>query len=236
MTSFGDRIDRQLACSISRDVRANNLTYLSYRSLRHIERCLRHVRRHNIPGVCLEAGVALGGSAVVIAKLMPQDREFHGYDVFGMIPPPTEKDGMKAQQRYKAIAAGESEGIRGEAYYGYRDGLYDQVVSTFADYGLTVDGRRISLHRGLFENILDLSEKRVAFAHLDCDWYEPVKLCLERIYPVLSRGGFVISDDYHNYEGATRAVEEFLAAHRDMRKVMSRRPPDRTTSLVLSKI
>jgi O-methyltransferase len=230
------RIEQRLVSPIARDVKSKNLTYLSYRSLRNIEQCLRQVGKRNVPGVILEAGVALGGSAVIIAKLMPEGREFHGYDVFGMIPPPGEQDGVQARTRYETIASGESKGIGGEIYYGYRDNLYARVLETFSDYRLAVDGKHISLHRGLFEDTLDLAGKAVAFAHLDCDWYEPVKLCLDRIYPALSPGGFVISDDYYNYEGATRAVDEFVATHADMHTIASRRSPDRTTSLVLTKV
>jgi asparagine synthase (glutamine-hydrolysing) len=233
--SVWELFDERLADPISREVRSENLTYLSCRSLRNIERCLRQVRNRDIPGICLEAGVALGGSAVVIATLMPQDRDFHGYDVFGQIPPPGEQDGLKANERYRVIASGESRGIRGDDYYGYQPNLYERVAATLRKYGVEKNGKRVFLHKGLFEDTLELSGKRVAFVHLDCDWYEPIKLCLSRIYPVLSRGGFIISDDYHNYEGATKAVDEFLATHRDMRKVTSVRRPDRTTSLVLTK-
>ena len=45
------------------------------------------------------------------------------YDVFGMIPPPGEKDGADVHQRYATIAGGASKGIGGETYYGYRDDL-----------------------------------------------------------------------------------------------------------------
>ena len=229
------RLERLVSSSMAREVRERKLTYLSLHSLRNIERCLRQIRRRAVPGITVETGVALGGSALLIASVA-RDREFHGYDVFGMIPPPGERDGEKPHARYEVIAAGESQGIGGDQYYGYQDDLYEKVCAVFAEHGMPVDQRRISLHRGLFEDTLDLDGKRVAFAHLDCDWYEPVKLCLERVYPVLSPGGFVISDDYHDYDGATQAVDEFLAAHPDMRKVESRRPPDRYANLVLTRV
>jgi O-methyltransferase len=234
--ALSEGIEQQLVSSVARDVRSKNLTYLSYRNLRTIERCVRRIDKRSVPGIFIEAGVALGGSAVVIASLMPQGRAFRGYDVFGMIPPPGERDGVKALARYQTIASGESRGIGGETYYGYRDDLYESALCTFSEFGLAVDGDKIGLHKGLFEDTLDLTGERVAFAHLDCDWYDPVKLCLERVYPVLSCGGFIISDDYHNYEGASRAVDEFLATHTDMRKIAPLRPPERTTSLVLTKV
>jgi asparagine synthase (glutamine-hydrolysing) len=202
---------------ISRAVRADHRTYLSFRKLQNIERALRRIDADDVPGDCLEAGVALGGSAIVIATLMRQDRRFVGYDVFEMIPPPGDKDDEVSHERYRVIAEGTSKGIGGEEYYGYRDDLYEDVVAAFERHGVAVDEERVVLRRGLFEDTMQFEEgERVAFAHIDCDWYEPVKLCLERIYQVLSPGGFIISDDYHDYGGCRRAVDEFLQSHPDV--------------------
>ncbi len=71
---------------------------------------------------------------------------------------------------------------------------------------------RVSLHKGLFEDTLHPAGP-VAFAHIDCDWYEPVKLCLERLHPRLEPGALVAIDDYHDYAGARKATDEFLAEH-----------------------
>ena len=78
-----------------------------------------------------------------------------------------------------------------------------------------------SLHRGLFEDTLKPSEA-VAFAHIDCDWHDPVGLSLERIHPHLSPGALVVIDDYYAYGGARSAVDQFLAAHPDLRAAPSR--------------
>ena len=72
---------------IARRVKEARLTYLSDGKLDAIERALGDVARRNVPGDFVECGVALGGSAIVIASWMPAGRAFHGYDVFGMIPP-----------------------------------------------------------------------------------------------------------------------------------------------------
>jgi O-methyltransferase len=138
--------------------------------------------------------------------------------VFGMIPPPGDQDPAEVHERYALIASGASEGIGGETYYGYRGDLLSEVRHAFAEHGVPVDGERISLHPGLFADTLEPTGP-VAFAHIDCDWYEPVLLTLERIHPHLSPGGFVISDDYHDWEGARRAVDEFMAAHDDLERV-----------------
>jgi O-methyltransferase len=47
--------------------------------------------------------------------------------------------------------------------------------------------------------------------HIDCDWHDPVKYCLEVAEKKLQIGGFAIVDDYNDYEGAHKAVKDFLA-------------------------
>src|SRR5215207_1415705 len=85
---------------VAREVRARHLTYLSPERLRALERCAEQVGRLGIRGDFVECGVALGGSAVLLADCMPADREFHGYDVFGMIPPPGENDPPEVHERF----------------------------------------------------------------------------------------------------------------------------------------
>lgn len=193
---------------VAHRVRDEHLTYLDQPKLELLEACVREVRR--VRGDFLEMGVALGGSAIVLADQMGRGRHFHGYDVFAMIPPPGEEDPPAVHERYRTIAEGRSEGIGGDTYYGYLDDLYDRVVAAFARHGMTVDGERIALHRGLFEETLH-PVGPVAFAHVDCDWYEPVKLCIERVWPRLSSGGLMLFDDYNDYGGCTKAVDEFAA-------------------------
>jgi asparagine synthase (glutamine-hydrolysing) len=186
--------------------------------IRNIERCIRDVNERGVPGDFLEAGVALGGSAIIMAGQMGSSRSFHGYDVFGQIPPPSDADDADAHARYDVIQKGESEGLGDDKYYGYVDDLYDHVVEAFQRHGLEVDGERIALHRGVFEDTLRPG-RAVALVHLDCDWYESVQVCLERVAPQLSEGGYVVVDDYNSYGGCARAVDEYLVTHPELQRI-----------------
>jgi asparagine synthase (glutamine-hydrolysing) len=143
------RDERNLS-DIARRVRSRKLTYLSPSRLRTLETLARQVP----DGDFLECGVALGGSAILLAHHAGVGRRFHGYDVFGMIPPPGDNDPPEAHERYRTIASGESSGLGGERYYGYRDDLYEEVAAAFSEFGVPVDGDRVQLHRGLFEDTL----------------------------------------------------------------------------------
>ena len=200
----------------SRAVRRRHLTYLKPTKLRTLERCIDLIEFHGVPGEIIEAGVALGGSAVLLATRAPA-RRFHGYDVFGMIPPPGEKDPPEVHERYATIRDGQSKGIGSEVYYGYRDDLYEHVSRVLTEFGAP-PGDRVQLTKGLFENTLQPTGP-VALAHIDSDWYEPVRLCLHRIAPHTPPGGLMVLDDFHDYGGCRQAVEEFLAESSEWRVV-----------------
>lgn len=209
---------RSTLSATARAVQDARLTYLSAAKLHVLECCLARVDTDAIEGDCLEFGVALGGSAILIARRMAPHRRFVGYDVFGTIPPPSARDGRDSHERYRVIASGRSPGIGGDPYYGYQANLYDNVKARFAAFDVAVDDRRVRLVQGLFENTVSFDDgTRIAFAHIDCDWHDPVALCLERTYARLARGGIVVLDDYNDYGGCRAATQAFLGRRRDMR-------------------
>ena len=53
---------------------------------------------------------------------------------------------------------------------------------------------------------------RVAVLRLDTDWYASTKAELEVLYPLLTRGGSLLIDDYGHWEGARKAVEEYFGS------------------------
>ena len=162
------------------------------------------------PGLVVEAGTALGGAAIVMAAAKAAGRPMKVYDVFGMIPPPSDKDGTDVHRRYDRILKGESTGLRGDVYYGYHDDVYGEVKASFARLGAPVEDNDVDLVQGLFQDTIDLDEP-VAFAHLDGDWYESTMTCLERIVPLLTPGGRIVLDDYYAWSGCTTAVDEYFA-------------------------
>ena len=199
-------------------VREARLTYLSPRKMTRLEGELARVLAAGVPGDVVEFGLALGGSAIVAAEQAAANgRDFIGLDVFAMIPAPTsDKDDAISKSRYAAILAGESKGMADDLYDGYRDDLLGDVTAAFARHGLPVDGERIRLDKGLFTQTWPAHRhRRLAFAHLDCDWYDPVSFCLAVMRDQLSPGGAAVVDDYHSWSGARLATDEFIAANPD---------------------
>jgi asparagine synthase (glutamine-hydrolysing) len=185
------------------------LTYLSDSKLCSLVQTIHAVEQLGIPGLIIEAGCALGGSAILLTKLKKAERLLRVYDVFGMIPAPTKEDTTDVHERYKTIVEGKSSGLGEDKYYGYEDDLYNKVLMNFCSFNLIPKEGELELIKGLVQNTLVVSEP-VAMAHIDVDWYEPVMTCLEKIYPMLSMGGSIILDDYHDWGGCRKATDEFL--------------------------
>jgi hypothetical protein len=195
------------------DLRARGLTYVGPKKLQTLAWAALTVGDRGILGDFVEAGVALGGSAILLGKLKPQGAALRLFDVFGQIPPPGPNDGTDAHERYAVIASGKSVGIDKKTYYGYVHDLQTVVRNNLASYGITPETSQLEITQGLFEDALLISQP-VALAHVDCDWYDSVKICINRIYPQLSLGGLMIFDDYKSYSGCRRAVDEWLAAEK----------------------
>ena len=188
---------------------AERLTYLSRADLAALARMVRAADLAGRPGLVVEAGTALGGSAIAMAAAKAVERPMKVYDVFGMIPPPSERDGQDIHERYETIVSGQSAGVGGDAYYGYHDDLYAEVTTSFRRLGVEAAAHHVDLVQGLFEDTIDLDEP-VAFAHLDGDWYDSTMVCLERIAPLLVPGGRIVLDDYYHWSGCQAAVHDYF--------------------------
>ena len=200
-----DAVERTIA-----QVREERLTYLKPVHLRELAVAVRDAERAGLEGLIVEAGTARGGSAIVMAAAKAPARPMKVYDVFGMIPPPTDRDGADVHERFAEIAGGGARGVGGDTYYGYRDDLYVEVEESFARLGVATSDHNVALVRGLFEDTIVLDEP-VAVAHLDGDWYESTMTCLERIAPRLVPGGRIVLDDYYKWSGCRAAVDEYFA-------------------------
>jgi len=215
MTS--DQITKLIA-----EIRASNLSYCGPPKLENIAEAALRVSNEGIRGIFIEAGVALGGSAILLGRMMPPTTKLHLYDVFSMIPPPSLNDGSDAHTRYDEIKNGVSTGLGGDKYYGYVENLESTVKQNLKRFNVNPEGENVSFHKGLFSDTLK-PDGPIALAHVDCDWYDSVTDCIQRIGPHLSPGGIIIFDDYSSYSGCRRAVDEWLISDPQIEKIFLRR-------------
>lgn len=190
------------------------LTYLSKGALLLLTNTIKIIEKNGIKGDIIEMGCALGGSTLLIAKAKNKKRLFKVYDSFEMMPAPGQNDENDVHKRYKEIVSGNSKGIGEDLYYGYEPDLLVKVKENFTSFNISIKNRNIKFVKGFYDKTLEI-EKPVALAHIDCDWYNSVKLSLEKITPYLSVGGFLIIDDYYYYSGCKKATDEYFADKKD---------------------
>jgi O-methyltransferase len=178
-----------------------------------------HVDQQGIPGAVVECGVWHGGCVALaaIAHLTHGEgtRDLHLFDSFEGIPEPVagldgERAVADARGRFKASPGGQlavawDYAERGGP--GTPDGAIDLLT------GVGYDRDLIHIHKGWFQDTVPSVAPHIghiALLHLDGDWYESTKVCLDHLYDQVVPGGFVIVDDYGAYEGCRQAVDEFL--------------------------
>jgi hypothetical protein len=198
-------------------LRARGLTYCARSGkLETLHRLISVVEARNVPGLFIEAGVAMGGSACVMAKAKHPARELMLFDVFELLPPPSERDGPDAMRVYEQFKRGQAPGQVNFNYLAHAGDLLSFTRENMKAMGVDVDAQKVHFIKGLYENTLRIDQP-VAFAHIDCDWYDSVMVCINRISDFVSTGGIVLFDDYRSFDGCQRAVDAWLAADKRFR-------------------
>ena len=191
-------------------LRSNALTYCGRPGkLEVVHEAARRVEDDAVPGIFLEAGVAMGGSAIIIAKTKKRERELRLYDVFEMLPPPSANDDPKSHAVYRDFLDGRVSGAVDKNYVAHAKDLLAFTRDNMARMGVDPEAENVSFVKGLYEDTLKVDEP-VAFAHIDCDWYDSVKLCIDRLAGQMSPKGIMLFDDYNSFQGCRKAVDEWL--------------------------
>jgi len=164
----------------------------------NIERCLDVIRNEDIPGDLVETGVWRGGACIFMrgyleAWEMPARRVFV-CDSFEGLPKPSRPEDAGydfSKERMPVLAV-----------------ALEEVQENFRRYDLLDE--RVLFAKGWFRDTLPkLPVERIALLRLDGDLYESTMDALEALYDKVVPGGFIIVDDYGDFEPCRRAVDEF---------------------------
>ncbi len=171
---------------------------------------VEYVARHEIPGAIVECGVWRGGSMMAVADTLRRmgapTRSLYLFDTFDGMPPPSAVDrrfdGVGADEILAASDRSSSEVWAVSPLEGVQKAL------AMVDY----DQQKIHFVKGRVEDTVpDSAPEEIAILRLDTDWYESTLHELRHLYPRLVVGGVLIIDDYGYWQGARRAVDEYLA-------------------------
>jgi len=190
--------------------RQNGLTYCGRPGkLEALQQIVRYLEAEKVPGIFLEAGVAMGGSASVIVKSKQPERVLRLYDVFEMLPAPSENDDLKSHQAYEYFITGKVKGATDVNYVAHSEDLLSFTKLNMIQVGIDPDAANVTFVKGLYHDTLFVDEP-IAFAHIDCDWYDSVMLCIDRLSDYMSPKGVMLFDDYNSFSGCRKAVDEWL--------------------------
>jgi len=152
-----------------------------------------------IPGDFVECGVYKGGNCMVMAeglKFHFSDRTIWLYDTFTGMPKPSEEDVFHTGKHAKDLW-----------HQGWCEGTLDTVLKNMEQVGY----EHYELIEGMVEDTIpDVMPDQIVLLRLDTDFYESTKHELDFLYPRLVKGGYLIIDDYHSWQGSRQACDEML--------------------------
>ena len=162
---------------------------------------------NEVEGDYAEFGV---GESLIISHYFSRtnnikNMNFFGFDSFSGLPKPEETDIHKS----------------------WNEGDYKNPIEDFKKKLKNVDisENKVKLVEGWFKDTLrkdkDYGIKKLAFVHIDCDFYSSTKLVLDFIKPYLQNGTIILFDDYNTFKGnyrngEKRAFEEFKEKNKDI--------------------
>jgi O-methyltransferase len=177
-------------------------TMVGRKRLDNIQFCLDGVRLDSIPGDLAETGAWRGGASIFmrgyLAAWEMNDRTVWVADSFEGLPVPT----LPQDEGYDFSAA----------RVPILSIPLDEVQENFRRYGLLDD--RVQFLKGWFCDTLPTAPiEQLAILRLDGDLYESTMDGLNALYHKVSPGGFIIVDDYGDFEPCRSAVLEFRKQH-----------------------
>jgi hypothetical protein len=143
--------------------------------------------------------------ALTLLQMGISDRDLYLFDTYQGMPPPEDVD----VDLYGHAASDPASGSYDAA--GCTVGLA-AVQNAMRSTGYPPE--RIHYVVGMVEDTLPAkAPERIAFLHLDTDWYRSTRHELEQLFPRVSPGGSVMLDDYGHWKGARKATDEYLAQY-----------------------
>jgi len=178
-------------------------------------------KTNEISGDICEFGVAQGETSALIANEIKSlnNKKLHLFDSFEGLPPPTEKDTLKDD----IFSLGSIANYEGEMSYSEERVLARLGAISFPE-------SRYVIHKGFIEDLIENAStlpKKVSFAYVDFDFYEPIKIALAFLHGVTKKNSIIIVDDYDWFStGAKKAVDEFIKSKNKHGKLYDFNVPD----------
>ena len=174
-------------------------------SIEYLYNTCLEVQSAGILGDFVETGTWRGGSSITMAYAAYKYSQEHnlvsrttwGFDSFEGMPPLSENDGRGGELNYGP---------------GTLTVTLEEISNTAYNYfGLSPE--YLKLIKGWFNTTAPEYSSiigPISILRMDGDWYESTMDVLQNLYNQLSVGGYLIIDDYRDWVGCRRAVNDFF--------------------------
>lgn len=191
--------------------RVKDYTMTSPERIASLCSAVNYIVGNNIKGDIVECGVWKGGSTMAaictLKRLKDTSRAIYLYDTYEGMSEPTAND-----KTFNGTGARELLNTSDR-----QDQSSVWCVSTLEEVQKNVgslDYPHALIHyiKGKVEDTIPATiPSKIAILRLDTDWYESTAHELKHLYPLLVPGGVIIIDDYGHWQGARKAVDEYIA-------------------------
>jgi c-di-AMP phosphodiesterase-like protein len=192
----------------------STFAYSFKETVQHSYDCAIKMIENEIEGDFVECGVAAGAQICAMSyalQVKNANKTIYGYDSFEGIPLAGEFDTEQA-------GIGE---ITHDKFAPLNDRLVssgitvhsmENVINNYSYVGLPTEN--VVFVKGWFQNTLPYNNiDKISLLRLDGDLHESTLVCLEHLYPKVSKGGIVIIDDYA-LTGCRVAIEQYFKSKR----------------------
>lgn len=173
-------------------------------------KAIEQTQRKGVRGDFVECGVWRGGNTIIaglMRKRLGADYTVWAYDTYAGMTPPTEYDKkpgntLDTKAKFDALA-----------HSNHNDWCYASLEDVRMNYRRVVGNDDFRAIKGsVMETLSDPANlpDRIAVLRLDTDFYDSTKVELEVLWPRLVSGGVMVIDDYGEWAGARRAVDEYF--------------------------
>jgi hypothetical protein len=183
-------------------------TMTSIERMYSLHQACKYIAHNKIEGDIVECGVWKGGSsmmaALTLAGLKDTQRKIYLYDTYEGMSAPTEKDVSYRNEAMKE----QWEHIKKE------DKVFAYSPLEEVRKNLTATGyppENLLFIKGKVEDTIPGQvPNQIALLRLDTDWYESTYHELKHLFPLVTRYGIVIIDDYGHWKGSREATDTYF--------------------------
>lgn len=190
------------------------LTMVSEENLIFLVSAIKYLKKNQIEGDYAETGIWRGGISIlsyqIFSEKFKKKKHFYLYDTFeGMVKPgkfdkKLNKNLSQVIDKWKKTSK-------------TKEGWNFSSLNEVKDNIIRICGKRslidFTFIKGKVEKSLKNRKnlpKKICLLRLDTDFYHSTKAELKYLFDRVSNGGIIIFDDYSNWLGAKKAIDNFL--------------------------